>query len=1127
MKEPISIKKIGSNSTTDETHELVSILGPLIELAAGRPSDQGHDSLTSVIGRGLPKLKPYQIQGVARILKAPTRTLLYDDMGLGKTFQALFSMACWCFGNNAWPVLIVCPASLRLTWVEEIEKWIPNLDISDISVITTGSSIIQPDAKVIICSYRGISTQLMTLLKLNFQYLIADEVHATRSYDSRISLSMFLLSEKIPKAVFLTGTPMLYRPLDIFTQAAMVLSNMEKNKLLSRWGFINLQSMKNRKHFFLCCRDSHLARMLLDPLVGLRDLDICFKSNALHKPGIDTIWGNIEDAMGVFNRNRDISQVNQICMSLSRDHKTEILRVFSLFQAHLKHILTLTSRFSCSVLDSKVEFRNWSTGNIQNVIHSLKVFWIYLTSLPPIVLSIVLYLWNAHRFGITFCEATRRQFTRGSFTEEKWVFKGANRNKISKLGEILLPYIIRRTKNEVLADLPAKIRTIVRINISSKDITDMLSDESQSESYAFRKHADMLGSMSRMTKFRPESICYEMQKLAIQKAPMAATYLIEILESMDREERVLVFAHHLQVFNIIQSKLLERRGTDPNKESYKDFNSQVLTGEVPVTERNNIVNVFQTERVADGAPRVLLLSLAAMGTGFTLTRSSLVLMVELHWSPMLLLQAEDRVHRIGKVETVNIQYFLAQDSMDTSIWPMLSSRLENIEATLPSNVSPIKLSTKSTDSQLLRFKQLVDNTRDTIVPLSNSSKLSFRVSLTNRVYLYQQVSSDVYTPLHETFSLNEFKVFVSELLESGSVHEPNIVAFWDKLPPRLQCPTSPMFLQAQGFVEEWEDLSGTDRNILTSLSKPLSLPLTSCLPRICVSDICGLKNFGREANPAFQMHRAAMWRFGSGNYNTCFISYKSSTGKNGPIVKCIQQAFFGQDALCLFCGSTYEAQHKYLSEYQPSGIRGFFCPCPAPCFTIWHMKCYARTARIELSETEAGVCRSCGVDTRGMFRRAKFHPAGSTLRYQELFCESVGRLCPHEMKAKAGRGSKLHWTRDQKDILGPLLTSKILDSKVLNEGMFWDADHILAVAVGGGEALIGNFQTLCKVCHLQKTKTDLGKISELKREQKRHLKLSGGGIINRRDKLQCPFGCGFKAGDPPALLRHGLVCPSK
>jgi SWI/SNF-related matrix-associated actin-dependent regulator 1 of chromatin subfamily A len=61
---------------------------------------------------------------------------------------------------------------------------------------------------------------------------------------------------------------------------------------------------------------------------------------------------------------------------------------------------------------------------------------------------------------------------------------------------------------------------------------------------------------------------------------------------------------------------------------------------------------------------VALLSLTAAGVGFTLTAASVVIFAELHWTPAVLLQAEDRTHRIGQRNSVNIHYLIGDKTLD-------------------------------------------------------------------------------------------------------------------------------------------------------------------------------------------------------------------------------------------------------------------------------------------------------------------------------------------------------------------------------------------------------------------------------------------------------------------------------
>lgn len=65
--------------------------------------------------------------------------------------------------------------------------------------------------------------------------------------------------------------------------------------------------------------------------------------------------------------------------------------------------------------------------------------------------------------------------------------------------------------------------------------------------------------------------------------------------------------------------------------------------------------------------------------GLTFTAASRVLFVELFWNPGVLLQAEDRAHRIGQKDSVQVTYLLAQGTSDDVLWPLLQEKLRVLE----------------------------------------------------------------------------------------------------------------------------------------------------------------------------------------------------------------------------------------------------------------------------------------------------------------------------------------------------------------------------------------------------------------------------------------------------------------
>ncbi|KAK5891118.1 hypothetical protein CgunFtcFv8_018407 [Champsocephalus gunnari] len=84
----------------------------------------------------LQRLMPFQLEGVEFALSKNGRCMIADEMGLGKTVQAI---AVACAYRKEWPLLVVVPSSLKYPWIEELERWIPELQPGDINLVESKS----------------------------------------------------------------------------------------------------------------------------------------------------------------------------------------------------------------------------------------------------------------------------------------------------------------------------------------------------------------------------------------------------------------------------------------------------------------------------------------------------------------------------------------------------------------------------------------------------------------------------------------------------------------------------------------------------------------------------------------------------------------------------------------------------------------------------------------------------------------------------------------------------------------------------------------------------------------------------------------------------------------------------
>ena len=191
-------------------------------------------------------LLPFQLDGVRFALSKAGRCHLADEMGVGKSVQAIAVMS-W-YGED-WPVLIVCPSSLRLNWESELLKWYagaggdgvggggeegghPLADRIDVIFSAADRRLLHhrqhhSDRRFIcIISYNLIATLSSTLTDVDFGVVIADESHMIKSHDAKRTQALLPLLKRAKRALLLSGTPALNRPSELYTQLHALLPSV-------------------------------------------------------------------------------------------------------------------------------------------------------------------------------------------------------------------------------------------------------------------------------------------------------------------------------------------------------------------------------------------------------------------------------------------------------------------------------------------------------------------------------------------------------------------------------------------------------------------------------------------------------------------------------------------------------------------------------------------------------------------------------------------------------------------------------------------------------------------------------------------------------------------------------------
>lgn len=166
------------------------------------------------------ELEPFQWAGVRYVLDA-RRAFVADEQGLGKTVEALAAIE----ADGAYPAVVVCPASLKLNWEREAQRWLPHRSVS----VVDGRQAVPRVAEITILNYEIVDHHRESLARLRPGALVLDEAHYCKNPAAKRTRAIRRLAETMPREklrLALTGTPVLNHPDELISQLR-VLGRLE------------------------------------------------------------------------------------------------------------------------------------------------------------------------------------------------------------------------------------------------------------------------------------------------------------------------------------------------------------------------------------------------------------------------------------------------------------------------------------------------------------------------------------------------------------------------------------------------------------------------------------------------------------------------------------------------------------------------------------------------------------------------------------------------------------------------------------------------------------------------------------------------------------------------------------
>lgn len=254
------------------------------------------------------------------------------------------------------------------------------------------------------------------------------------------------------------------------------------------------------------------------------------------------------------------------------------------------------------------------------------------------------------------------------------------------LDRLVHPFMLRRTKEKVLAELPEKTEIYQTVDLSDEEMAvyEIIREKAEQMLESEGSEKVSINTLAEITRLRQAACSAALVEKQWKGKTSKVEALLEALEPIvESGDSVLVFSQFTSFLSIVKKAL------DKAKVPYL-----YIDGSVSVKERQKLVEQFQ-----EGKCPVFVISLKAGGLGLNLTRANYVFHLDPWWNPAIEQQATDRAYRIGQHNAVTVYHFLSAGTIEEKI-----KRLHDRKRDLAENVlDGTDMSGKITGRQLLEM----------------------------------------------------------------------------------------------------------------------------------------------------------------------------------------------------------------------------------------------------------------------------------------------------------------------------------------------------------------------------------------------------------------------------------------
>ena len=314
--------------------------------------------------------------------------------------------------------------------------------------------------------------------------------------------------------------------------------------------------------------------------------------------------------------------------------------------AHNEDIVT-SKEWNVVCLDEAHTIKNRMTRTSASAMQLKATSRLILTGTP--VQNYLGELWNLLQFLNPGLLGSFEQFSRKFISAD-------NRESLKRMVQ---PFILRRTKAEVLDELPEKTDIIRSVKLSDPEMLTYENMRQKVENQLEGEQKVNVNVLAEITRLRQAACSVALiDKHWTGESSKLKELKLLLDEIISGGNRVLIFSQFTSFLDMVNKSL--------DESGYDYF---YLNGSTPIAQRTKMVNAFQKNE-----KNIFVISLKAGGLGLNLTGANYVIHLDPWWNPAIEQQATDRAHRIGQKEKVTVYHLVSEHTIEEKILRLHDSK---------------------------------------------------------------------------------------------------------------------------------------------------------------------------------------------------------------------------------------------------------------------------------------------------------------------------------------------------------------------------------------------------------------------------------------------------------------------